>query len=251
MELYKNINSTPYIYNSKLLAEDDARFVSQLRAFRLKELEGNLEVGRPRRILRALGLEDKPIRIDKKTLAGILEQHPELSWIDLNILPTALNNPVMVLKGNNYQSDKDSLWIMTPLKNKDGFYVDTIIKLKQYSDAYEITSIYPRYSIYGTLKAMERGDLLFTNKKKALRYFEDLAEKADTSWSTWSPFLKKTKVQQFKDNAKSIIEKIKSFENTISDDEVFNQLAGNSKTEKTEVKKGITMVDINNIPSVC
>lgn len=222
-----SFNITPTIS----LAENNLKYNTQLKEFYRGELQGPIEFGNPKRILQEVGMNNIPIRMSQDTLQGLLDKHKEIDKVDLFDLPNGINNPIMVMQGNHSQSDSDSVWIMSSIKNKDGLYIDVIIKMQNTGKSYNITSIYPRYSIYGVLKNLDSQDLLFVNKNKALNYYEGLQQKADASWSTWSPFVGSTNINQFKDIANKISKKIEGFKNTISDERVYHIQTEQSETQ--------------------
>lgn len=221
-------------YQKSSLFDDNTKYNTQLKKFLTNSFTDNfLELGSPRRILLSIGLNNFPIIIEKDILKGIFTKHNMLDGVDLFDLPRALNNPVLVFNGNHNASDNNSLWVHTDIKDRNGFYISSIISLKLVKGKYQIKSIYPKYSFH----SMVYSNMLFAKKEKAIGYFQRLIDKADTYWSIWSPYLPHdTNIQQFKEDALRMIKKIESFNNTIKDEQVY-QLAedGDDFTTDEEV----------------
>ena len=135
-----------------------------------------LNLGTPSAILRAAGVENKPMKLYGNKVIKKIKKHG-FALEELKDLPKAVANPIAVF--NNYKKEGNRS-ILTELKTKQGNFLVTIDLGKGTEDIdFNIVS-----SVFGKdsgniVDWIERGLAVYINKEKALNYLHHSALRAE------------------------------------------------------------------------
>lgn len=151
-----------------------------------EELEGlteenkdsvTLSLGRPSPILRAAGVEDKPMKLYGNKVIKKMKKHG-FKLEELRNLPEAVANPITVFK--NYGKDGNRS-ILTELKTEQGNFLVTLTLGEGHDvDFNVVTSVFGKGES-NIIDWIKRGFITYINKEKALNYLHHSALKAVTS----------------------------------------------------------------------
>ena len=151
-----------------------------------EELEGlteenkdsvTLSLGRPSPILRAAGVEDKPMKLYGNKVIKKMKKHG-FKLEELRNLPEAVANPITVFK--NYGKDGNRS-ILTELKTEQGNFLVTLTLGEGHDvDFNVVTSVFGKGES-NIIDWIKRGFTTYINKEKALNYLHHSALKAVTS----------------------------------------------------------------------
>jgi len=219
------------------------------------------DLGRPSGILQKMGFPDLPIILSKDFFENFISsKHPEIQKLDLYDLMEAIHNPVFV-SNDNIHSGNVAVWTyLTPRDGKGKILV--AISLKDRLGRQEVNSIRSIYSLKGigylhqyidTL--LNKNNLKYAQKSKALEYLKDIesfiesqrvASTSKKSGVTPSIFA----LENLKAKIQKLSEKVKSFSNPVSDEEIRFQsesLNASKSSEDTliKVKEVIKKMGVN------
>lgn len=136
-----------------------------------------LSLGRPSDILRAAGVEDKPMKLYGNKVMKKMRKHG-FTLDELHDLPQAVAEPIAVFK--NYGKDGNRS-ILTELKTEQGNFLVTLTLGEGHDVDFNIVT-----SVFGKGESniidwIKRGFATYINKEKALNYLHHSALKAVTS----------------------------------------------------------------------
>lgn len=154
------------------------RFNEQLDSLTEKNADSvTLSLGRPSAILRAAGVEDKPMKLYGNKVMKKVRKHG-FTLDELHDLPQAVADPIAVFK--NYGKDGNRS-ILTELKTEQGNFLVTLTLGEGHDVDFNIVT-----SVFGKGESniidwIKRGFATYINKEKALNYLHHSALKAVTS----------------------------------------------------------------------
>lgn len=154
------------------------RFNEQLDSLTEKNADSvTLSLGRPSAILRAAGVEDKPMKLYGNKVMKKMRKHG-FTLDELHDLPQAVAEPIAVFK--NYGKDGNRS-ILTELKTEQGNFLVTLTLGEGHDVDFNIVT-----SVFGKGESniidwIKRGFATYINKEKALNYLHHSALKAVTS----------------------------------------------------------------------
>lgn len=154
------------------------RFNEQLDSLTEKNADSvTLSLGRPSAILRAAGVEDKPMKLYGNKVMKKMRKHG-FTLDELHDLPQAVAEPIAVFK--NYGKDGNRS-ILTELKTEQGNFLVTLTLGEGHDVDFNIVT-----SVFGKGESniidwIKRGFATYINKGKALNYLHHSALKAVTS----------------------------------------------------------------------
>ena len=154
------------------------RFNEQLDSLTEKNADSvTLSLGRPSAILRAAGVEDKPMKLYGNKVMKKVRKHG-FTLDELHDLPQAVADPIAVFK--NYGKDGNRS-ILTELKTEQGNFLVTLTLGEGHDVDFNIVT-----SVFGKGESniidwIKRGFATYINKGKALNYLHHSALKAVTS----------------------------------------------------------------------
>lgn len=162
-----------------LLEKVNERFNEELEMLTEKNADKvALSLGRPSAVLRAAGVEDKPMKLYGSKIAKKMKKHG-FTLDELRDLPNAVANPIAVF--NNYGKDGNRS-ILTELRTKQGNFLVTIDLGKGEMDAdFNIVS-----SVFGKgdnkiVNWINKGFATYINKEKAQGFLHLSAPIAEAS----------------------------------------------------------------------
>ena len=136
-----------------------------------------LDLGRPCAILRAAGVEDKPMKLYGNKVIKKMKKHG-FKLDELRNLPEAVANPIAVFKNYGKEGNRS---ILTELKTEQGNFLVTLTLGEGHDvDFNVVTSVFGKGES-NIVDWIKRGFSTYINKKKALDYLHHSALKAVTS----------------------------------------------------------------------
>jgi len=147
------------------------KFNYELEDFTPKNADSKVfELGKPSDILLNVGIENKPLKLYGNKLLKKMKKHG-FNATDLKDLPNAINDPIMIFKGNR----PSSFAVLTEIEIK-GNNILASLEVGKGSDVdfNIITSTYGKAK-EGISNWINEGRLLYENKEKSLDYFGTLA----------------------------------------------------------------------------
>ena len=166
-----------------------------------------LSLGKPSTILRAAGVEDKPMKLYGNKVIKKMKKHG-FKLNELQNLPEAVANPIAVFKNYGKEGNRS---ILTELKTEQGNFLVTLTLGEGHDVDFNVVT-----SVFGKGKNnivdwIKRDFATYINKEKTLNYLHHSALKAVTSDN-----------QEFSDATKIV----ENFENPIIEDEILRGGAG-------------------------
>jgi len=153
------------------ILEINSRFNEELRALTPENANSVvLKLGNPSEILLNAGMEDKPLKLYGSKLLKKMKKHG-FNATDLKDLPNAINDPIMIFKGNRPNGFAILVEIVIGYNN-----VLAILETGKGEDIdfNMITSAYGK-ARKGINNWINEGKLLYENKEKSLDYLRDPA----------------------------------------------------------------------------
>ncbi len=158
------------------LHDVNERFNEALSGLTEENADGTvLSLGRPSGLLRAAGVEDRPMKLYGAKILKKVRKHG-FSIVELENLPKAVADPIAVF--NNYKKEGNRA-ILTDLKTEKGHFLVTVNVGKGEDLDFNIVS-----SVFGKgqdniVDWIERGLATYINKEKALDYLHHSALRAE------------------------------------------------------------------------
>ncbi len=160
------------------LAEVNERFNEELEE--LTESNADkvvLSLGRPSAILRAAGVEDKPMKLYGNKVIKKIKKHG-FKLDELQNLPEAVADPIAVFKNYGKEGNRS---ILTELKTEQGNFLVTLTLGEGHDvDFNVVTSVFGKGES-NIIDWIKRGFATYINREKALNYLHHSALKAVTS----------------------------------------------------------------------
>lgn len=165
-------------YRDKLVLYDssDRQYLDKIDKFYQKKLNRYelITIGNTPKILQKLGAQDKPIQISQKTLNKITREPVEgtsksahnLSREIVEKIPYQIENPVFVIK----EESRNSLALISELKDKEGRFILTAIKLDVEINGIfvnEVKSVYGRDNLDFYLNKQSEENVYIIDTKRA------------------------------------------------------------------------------------
>jgi len=147
------------------------KFNYELENFTPKNADSKVfELGKPSDILLNVGIENKPLKLYGSKLLKKMKKHG-FNATDLKDLPNAINDPIMIFKGNR----PNSFAVLTEIEIKGNNVLASLEIGKDRDINFNmITSAYGK-AREGINNWINEGRLLYENKEKRLDYLGTLA----------------------------------------------------------------------------
>ena len=160
------------------LAEVNERFNEQLDGLTEENADSvTLSLGRPSAVLRAAGVEDKPMKLYGNKVMKKMRKHG-FTLPELRDLPRAVADPIAVFKNYGKEGNRS---ILTELRTEQGNFLVTLTLGEGHDVDFNIVT-----SVFGKggsniVDWINKGFATYINKEKALDYLHHSALKAVTS----------------------------------------------------------------------
>lgn len=160
------------------IADVNERFNEQLDSLTEENADSvTLSLGRPSAILRAAGVEDKPMKLYGNKVMKKMRKHG-FKLDELRNLPEAVANPIAVFKNYGKEGNRS---ILTELRTDQGNFLVTLTLGEGHDvDFNVVTSVFGKGGS-NIIDWIKRGFATYINKEKALNYLHHSALKAVTS----------------------------------------------------------------------
>lgn len=126
-------------------------------------------------VLQGLGAVENDIYMSSDKIKDILKDHPEMTVKEIQQIPNALEDPIMVLKSRNYDGRPNNtrIVVMGDIVAQDGRPVAVILDLRPFenrvviNDMQRVTSAYTKDK--DPVKFFEKSDVMYADKKRAAK----------------------------------------------------------------------------------
>ena len=180
VKVKEDFNDDDVLYRnaSEELNEVNGRFNEELTGLTEENADKVVfSLGRPSTILRAAGVEDKPMKLYGNKVIKKMKKHG-FKLGELHNLPEAVANPIAVFKNYGKEGNRS---ILTELKTEQGNFLVTLTLGEGHDvDFNVVTSVFGKGGS-NIVDWIKRGFSTYINKEKALNYLHHSALKAVTS----------------------------------------------------------------------